>query len=239
MSEYLLPIELTAKVISYLIDSGSDPAPYATVNREWQMLIEQRTFNTINLKTSERLAAFKQIVAQNTRRKTCIREINLVAELEPYSIEARAEFETTEEHRRNNEIFVAAIQSLFSILESWPENKPGINLNIEAMSPSDFVDRQRARKARREPETDLRERRFKRSYLQFSEDHLERLPVIYTVTTLSMGNLYFSRLLLPASCALITSKLPRLHILQLNLSDNEKRDKALRKQNRNGKSVIN
>ncbi|KAJ5640651.1 hypothetical protein N7528_000276 [Penicillium herquei] len=41
------------------------------------------------------------------------------------------------------------------------------------------------------------------------------------------------RLILPASCALIASKLPRLHTLELNLSDNEKRDKALRKHNRN------
>ncbi|KAJ5706889.1 F-box domain protein [Penicillium malachiteum] len=95
MSEYRLPIELTAQVISYLIDSGSDPAPYATVNREWQMLIEQRTFNTINLNTSERLAAFKKTVAQNTRRKIYIREIHLVAELELNSIKARVELETT------------------------------------------------------------------------------------------------------------------------------------------------
>ncbi|KAJ6007241.1 hypothetical protein N7540_011217 [Penicillium herquei] len=225
--------QLTAQVISYLIDSGSDPAPYATVNREWQMIIEQRTFKTINLKTSERLAAFKQIVAQNTRRKTCIREINLIAELEPYSIEARAELETAEEHRRNNEIFVSAIQLLFSILESWPENEPGIYLDIEAMSPSDVLDRQRARKARREPEKDLRRRRFEMSYLEFSEDHLGRLPVIHAVTELSIGNLHLSRLFLPASCALIASKFPRLHQLNLMLSDDEKRDKALRKQNRN------
>ncbi|KAJ6110709.1 hypothetical protein N7486_002944 [Penicillium sp. IBT 16267x] len=137
MREYRLPIELTAQVISYLIDPGFDPAPHATVSREWQLVIEQRTFNTINLNISERLAAFKQIVAQNTRRKTCIRNINLVVELEPYSIKARAEFETAEEHRRNNEIFVPAIQSLFIILESWPKNEPGINLLIKALSPSD------------------------------------------------------------------------------------------------------
>ncbi|KAJ5720642.1 uncharacterized protein N7483_008576 [Penicillium malachiteum] len=164
MSEYRLPIELTMQVISYLIDAGVDPAPYATVSREWQMLIEQRIFNTINLNTSKQLAAFKQIVAQNTRRKTCIRKIKLVVELEPYSIEARAEFETAEEHRRNNGIFVPAIQSLFSILKSWPENEPGINLSIEVMSPSDIVDRQRARQARKDPETDLWQRRFERNY---------------------------------------------------------------------------
>ncbi|KAJ5640652.1 hypothetical protein N7528_000277 [Penicillium herquei] len=180
MSEYRLPIELTAQVISYLIDSGSDPALYATVNREWQMLIEHRTFNTINLNTSERLAAFKKIMAQNTRRKICIREINLVAELEPYSIEARAELETAEEHRRNNEIFIAAIQSLFNILRSWPENEPGINLyQLEQ-------NRRRSRQARRAPEKDLRRRRYEWSYLRLSEDHIERLPVIHSVTNLSI-----------------------------------------------------
>ncbi|KAJ5919201.1 hypothetical protein N7466_010144 [Penicillium verhagenii] len=234
MREYRLPIELTEQVISYLIDPGFDPAPYTTVSREWQLIIEQRTFNTINL-NSERLAAFKQIVAQNTQRKTCIRNINLIIDLEPYSIEARAEFETAEEHRRNNELFVPAIQSLFSTLESWPENayEPGINLSIEALSPSDAMDRQRSRQARRDPTKDLGWRRFERSYLQFSKDHLKCLPVVHAVTALSMGDLHLSRLILPASCALITSKLPRLHRLSLNLSDNEKRDKALRKQNRN------
>ncbi|KAJ6109960.1 hypothetical protein N7486_002195 [Penicillium sp. IBT 16267x] len=211
--------------------NASTLPPYATVSREWQLVIEQRTFNTINLNTSERLAAFKQIVAQNTRRKTCIRNINLVVELEPYSIEARAEFETAEEHRRNNEIFVPAIKSLFSILESWPENEPGINLSIEALSPSDATNPQRARQARRDPTKDLRQRRFERSYLQFSEDHLERLPVIHAVTALSMGDVHLRRLILPASCALIAS--PRLHRLSLSLSYNEKREKALRKQNRN------
>ncbi|KAJ5732551.1 hypothetical protein N7493_004032 [Penicillium malachiteum] len=130
MSEYRLAIELTAQVISYLIDSGSDPAPYATVNREWQMLIEHRTFKTITLNTK----------------------------LEPYSIEARAELETAEEQRRNNEIFVAAIQSLFNIFKSWSENEPGIDLSIGAESVSDFVDRQRSRQARRAPENDLRQR---------------------------------------------------------------------------------
>lgn len=249
MAGYPLPPELTARVISYLtipdnfnpykIQEPARVAQYATVSRDWQMIVERHTFSTLHLTTPQRLTEFEQIVAQNARRRSYVRNVNLLVQLESYDVEARAKFETAEEHRRNNEIFTRTIQSLFKILQSWPEDQTGIHLSIKAQSPSDAVPgkegQRRMKEARKNRAKDLLERRFEKCYLQFSEESLDGLPAVGAVTTLSVDAGYrFQRLISPASCAIIASKLPRLQNASLVLLDNEKRDLALRKRNRNG-----
>jgi hypothetical protein len=205
------------------------------------MAVERHTFSTLDLTTPERLTQFEQIVAKNTQRCAYVHRINLVVQLEAYDLAARARFETADEHGLNNGFFASAIQTLFGILQAWPEDHTtrGIHLSIKAQSPSDTVDRTRVREARRNPKKDLRGRRYEKNYLQFAEESLDGLAAVSAVTELSVAAAYAQqRLIAPASCALIASKLPRLRDARLELRDNEKRDLALRKRNRNGNSKI-
>ena len=114
-----LPPELTRQVVSYINARPSGPheqqsrdglSRYATVNRDWQAIIEELTFSTLHLKTAKRLEEFKSLNL-DSRRKSCVRRINLRVELESYHVAARARFETDEEHARNNKIFTEAITS--------------------------------------------------------------------------------------------------------------------------------
>jgi hypothetical protein len=83
-----------------------------------------------------------------------------------------------------------------------------------------------------EPETDLLQRRFEQSYLHLAQKELEDAPSVQAVTyLLVVGN---PRLISPASCSYLVTKLPRLQRVQLKLFDNEKRDSELRKRNREG-----
>ncbi|KAL2800472.1 hypothetical protein BJX66DRAFT_332047 [Aspergillus keveii] len=150
---YQLPPELLAEVISNL---DTDLAQYLTVSREWQAAIERQTFAEIKLNTSERLAEFHEIVAKNRWRRTCLRRVEVIVQLEAYSVEARPRFETAEEHARNNTIFVHWVRAVLKSLALWSEqDRADVGLWLQAQSPSDLLDRQRLRAARMEPETDL------------------------------------------------------------------------------------
>lgn len=182
--EWPLPPELIRQVVSYINAPPSGPhkqqsrhkglSRYATVNRDWQAIIEELTFSTLHLKTAKRLEEFKSLNL-DSRRKSCVRGIDLRVELESYDVAARARFETDEEHARNNKIFTEAITSALQILASWPNNERRIALSIEAWSPSDWgaiADRkaniQRRREARFDRTSDLLHRRFERAYLRWN-----------------------------------------------------------------------
>lgn len=117
-----LPPDLIAIVVSYLtLPLSYDPhifqplervGQYACINRKWQMAIERHTFSTPDLTILERLAQFEQIVAKNPQHRAYVHRINLVVQLEAYDLIAHARFETTDERRRNNEIFTSTIHSL-------------------------------------------------------------------------------------------------------------------------------
>lgn len=69
MAGSVLPPELIMLIIPFLAnpDSHYGLAPYATVSREWQAMVESRTFAYLELTTAKRLEEFKEIVAQNRR----------------------------------------------------------------------------------------------------------------------------------------------------------------------------
>jgi hypothetical protein len=227
---YQLPPELLAEVISNL---DTDLAQYLTVSREWQAAIERQTFAEIKLNTSERLAEFHEIVAKNRWRRTCLRRVEVIVQLEAYSVEARPRFETAEEHARNNTIFVHWVRAVLKSLALWSEqDRADVGLWLQAQSPSDLLDRQRLRAARMEPETDLLQARFEHSYLYVSQNDLEDLASVNAVTFLLVTGPH--RMINPASCSYLAAKLPRLRKAELALSDNEKRYPELRKRNREG-----
>ena len=240
-----LPPELTGRIVSYLANpvtsrnSKPELAQYATVNREWQTLVEEQSWATLRVKTGTPLdlTEFEKATG-HPRRRSYIRNIELIVGLEPYDEAARAHFETEAEHDRNNQIFSKAIQSMLQILAKWPANHPGISLSIQAQSPSDLVacpNRLRRKKAARaDRTTDLLNRRFERNYHRLDDQFESQVEPLKLVHTLTVEGLSDRRQIDAVSCARLASRFPRLHTLNLSLNDTCKRDKALRKSNRNG-----
>jgi hypothetical protein len=242
-----LPPELISRVVDYIIsdrDAGRHPrislAPYATLDRRWQAIIERQTFSDICINTTKRLEEFQRLVS-TTHRRASIRIIALRVELESYDEKARARFETDEERQRNNKIFTTTISTLFRTLSGWSDIA-GIHLDIRAQSPSDYLAlksngeiKQRLREAKSRV-NDLLSQRYERSYLKFSRTTTDsECPPVFAIASLSIQGLAKERLIEPASSVLIASKLPRLNHVQLNMKDECKRDEQLRQRLRNGK----
>ena len=241
-----LPPELISRVVDYIIyrDAGRHPrislAPYATLDRRWQAIIERQTFSDICINTTKRLEEFQRLVS-TTHRRASIRIIALRVELESYDEKARARFETDEERQRNNKIFTTTISTLFRTLSGWSDIA-GIHLSIRAQSPSDYLAlkskgeiKQRLREAKSRV-NDLLSQRYERSYLEFSRTTTDsECPPVFAIASLSIQGLAKERLIEPASSVLIASKLPRLNCVGLCMKDDCKRDEQLRQRLRNGK----
>jgi hypothetical protein len=238
----LLPPELISLVLNHLKIARDHEgrsfslAPYATLGRHWQAIIERRTFAKIRIHTAKRLEEFQRIVT-NPSRRSCVKRINLVVRLESYDVQARAQWETDEDRQQNNKIFTSTICTLFKILSSWPNDAASIELSIQAMCPSDFLDmKQRRKPAARSRLDDLLQKRYERSYLQFSRTTTDvQCPPVPIVNYLSIRGLRNKRLIEPASSVFIASKLPRLNRVELLMKDECKRDERLRQRLRNGK----
>lgn len=238
----LLPPELISLVLDHIIRErnyvrGSRSlAPYATLGRHWQAIIERRTFAKIRIHTAKRMEEFQRIVTE-PRRRSCIQLIKLVVQLESYDVQARAQWETDEDRQQNNKIFTSTICTLFKILSIWPKDAASIELFIQAKSPSDSLDfKQRRKQAARSRLDDLLHKRYERSYLQFSRTTTDvECPPVPIVTYLSIQGLGNQRLIEPASTVFIASKLPQLNRVELLMRDECKRDERLRQHLRNGK----
>lgn len=114
-----LPPELISRVADYIntrawYEPKLQLVPYATVSRRWQAEIERRTFSTIYPHRAKRFQEFEQL-ASNAYRRSCIRHIDLTVELESYDEKARGNFETDEEHQRNNKIFTTTTTGVIHV----------------------------------------------------------------------------------------------------------------------------
>ncbi|KAJ5640367.1 uncharacterized protein N7484_008229 [Penicillium longicatenatum] len=236
-----LPSEITGRIVSLIenpltrIDTKLRLAQYATVNRDWQPIIEERSWAKIQVKTGIplNLDEFERLT-KDPRRQSYIRDIELIVELEPYDEAARAQFETEFEHERNNQIFSEAIRSVLQIVAKWRPSQ-GISLSIKVQSPSDLVATpnrlRRIKAARGERTADILNRRFERNYLRLNAFESQTAP-ISIVHSLKIEALADRRQIEAISCARLVSRFPNLHTLKLLLNDTCKRDKGLRKRNR-------
>ncbi|OKP02372.1 hypothetical protein PENSUB_7136 [Penicillium subrubescens] len=239
-----LPPELISQVLDFIIPAtGSRRWPeiklagYATLSRRWQAFIEPCTFSDISINDPKRLEEFQQIISISHRR-SYVKKIYLRVKLESYDEEARARFETDEEHQRNNKIFNSTISALFRILADWPK-EAGIELGISAWCPSDYCDRQRRLAAAMWRGNDLLGWRYEKSYLEFSRTTTDsECPPVHAVTYLSVEGLRDERPIEPASSVLIALKLPQLNRVHLMMKDEWRRDKQTRQRLRNGSSQV-
>lgn len=129
-----LPTEVRIMVLEHLIQDGNSLASFATVSREWQIVIERHNFAHIRL-TPSHLADFGSMVRRNS---SLVHYIWLCLELQ--------EYDCTEcnpgdpvlwgMNQADNTLITAAFQDLFSALSAWEANGELV-LDISVYSPSD------------------------------------------------------------------------------------------------------
>ena len=227
-------------------------APFAAVSRGWQQRIEAVTFAHIAL-TPARLASPLAAQALTPDRvRSFVRTIRFDVVLPPYDEQARAQREDEADRATNNGVFTNATRRLFALLADrqgggQQQQQPKICLSITTGCISDAEDMETRLYQWRVSgrlDADIYEARYKSSYIdlrlaagtQSIQDEAEALPQLRCINqfrvfiTASCGRLYSTwRPFAPRAICLIASRMPGLERIQWVLSDNEKRDVALRK----------
>ena len=223
-----LPPEIRTEIVKQVLDHwvvGGDSeavAPYATVCREWQSIIERYTFS--NLKISlRRIPQFAQLVTHNRRR--CLRRIHLHVELPEYLNDPCEERETWVDKVENNRLFTSTLGDLFACLHEWDEDEvadEGIHLYLSMSSESDLRNTSlELWQRRRWNLKDIGERRFAESNVDFlgqdeeSQRHCALKPV-YVITSFETCQL-IRRSIVPAAYSDIIAKLPRVRKVVLEI----------------------
>jgi hypothetical protein len=224
----LLPPEIRVEIIRRLLDHwhldgwNESLAPYASVSREWQAVVERHTFAELKL-THRRLSDFGQIVAG--ARRPCLNRINLHVELPEYDNDPCEERESWEDKVANNRLFTQTWQQLFADLHAWGDDdvvRGGIHLFFSISSKSDLRNSTfELWQRRRWNVKDIGEKRFADSYIDFvgQDEELKRqnlLPPVYAVTSFKTCPL-IRRSIMPAAYSDIVARLPHLREVDLDL----------------------
>ncbi|OQD69583.1 hypothetical protein PENPOL_c002G10254 [Penicillium polonicum] len=153
-------------ILEYIAHDDLHLAKYATISRDWQAIIESKTFSSLKINTPRRLAEFNELSWD--RRRSYVRKVDLIIQLESYydDNDACTRYENEGEMQRNNKIFTTSIHSLFITLAKWPAKEEAkFSLSIEARSPDDLLGQ--TPEAKRE-----REKRIEESYPNFADSIL-------------------------------------------------------------------
>ncbi|KAF4495405.1 hypothetical protein FAGAP_8471 [Fusarium agapanthi] len=133
-----LPPEIRRMVLQAVISPSPSPTTpvLATVSREWQDFFERSTFKDLAL-TNGDLYAFASAIKRNTTRLGYIRTLRLRINLMPYSNRLQGTAESATNITQNNRIFTQAIAVLLNVLSLWRGDYGGLELELDARSPSD------------------------------------------------------------------------------------------------------
>lgn len=236
-----LPPETLTYIFSYLPQDRL--ASYATVCKEWQAILEYKTFSTLSL-TLSRLPEFCRILglagctplSQCEQRRNKVRRLEFKVILPEYDIPARAHRENETDRKQNNQAFTDALEALWEALSTWPQDSQSqISLLLCSRSPSDWrADRGNkiARQVHADLNGDLLDQRYERSFLQLTKnaDTLRPVDIIGELDIRTFG----WRQILPAAALKIISRLPKVKIIKAEFSDNEREDNVLRDRLRQG-----
>ncbi|ROV96322.1 hypothetical protein VMCG_07667 [Cytospora schulzeri] len=213
-----LPYEIRDHIIRCVFQTSPESAvSCASVCREWQVLVEKRTFRHLKFDHSG-LENVRRILTPT--RQGYIRQIHfeaLLAEYDPMHRMYREEGETTEVQRANNRAFTDAIVGFFEILSGWDldvsaNRSTGIELFLGASSPSDSGTATAPyRRLRKTWQDSVLELDFGQDILPDYE--LPRLPMI---TSFVYGN---GRNTAPSVCCWIAAKLPNLREIRWGFED--------------------
>ncbi|KAF4442622.1 F-box domain-containing [Fusarium acutatum] len=133
-----LPPEIRRMVFQAALSRNPFPtAPVlATVSREWQDFFERSTFKDLAL-TNGDLCTFASAIKGNVFRLGYIRTLRLRINLMPYSSRLQGTNESATNITQNNRIFTQAIAVLLKVLSLWRGDYGGLELELDARSPSD------------------------------------------------------------------------------------------------------
>lgn len=245
-----LPPEILGRIISYLVpDNGlglpitsiakpwkkhGSIAHFATVSKLWQRHVERLIFQGLFLSTQRLEAAGRIITSQ---RLEYVRSVDLEVVLNTYDEAAACRMENEAEKVSNDECFTRSVVMLFALLKELDKPKSSSHdrvLRLRAYSPSDpwcRHDWPSIRRTRMNGLTDnILDARFDRSYLDLLEPLKSSINVFSTFNvpeSVERGPKY--RRISPSACCRIAAKLGKLEKIVWHLSDNEKKDIALRK----------
>jgi hypothetical protein len=126
------PAEIRILILKALLQIGCKLAGFATVSREWQVIIEPHNFARISL-TLSRLADFRSMIHRN---RALVRYKWLCVELQEYHCPQLVPSREKTEERSNTENtrVMTAFQDLFSTLSTW-EPKGDLMLDISVQFP--------------------------------------------------------------------------------------------------------
>lgn len=220
-----LPPSARHRIFEYIADqSALGILPLvATVSREWQDAVEKYTFSHLHV-TPDRLDDLERVVTKP--RQVNVKTVKFSVSLDKYSRKRRNAGESIEEESNTTRVFTNCIRDLFGVLSRWdvPDaSTDGIHLEISVESPSDETgSRSLSRRSDGPPTT--RRARTSLVHLELSKNSLPRLG---TVTALICSGRHIEL----TSTLLLVSKLPNLHLLDVELEHdtNEERDSDQRR----------
>lgn len=230
--------------LAYRVRNASKLPPYAAISKTWQYAIERLTFRKICLKSTELLYFSKILVGH---RRACLAILQYEIVLPTYDDSRCAKFEDDNDKLHNNRVFTDAIHGLLRILNSWEGASArgltpayAIALNLYApFSPMDGIHRGEEKYKDDKWQSDIGQRhdlwhhRYERSILRLLSSH--DLPTVSSVWQFN-GHLHYPRSIEPCAVAVIAAKLVKLRSVDLSLKDNEKRDRWLQLNDRDGES---
>lgn len=127
-----LPLEVRDIILKFLTHDNKI-APYATVSKEWQSVIEKKNFGRLKLHQS----CLDSLERLSEQQQGFVKHIWLNIELKTYTCRACWKMESLTSIYANQRILAEAIARLFFILASWKQNRGGLTLELNAYSPSD------------------------------------------------------------------------------------------------------
>lgn len=224
-----LPPEIRTHIIDLVVDIWPKMAGVcASVSRLWQAHVEIRSFASLRLDQT-RLEAARRIMTP--ARQKYVRHVRMEVCLPNYdNATLYAAYETAEEEQKNNQVFTEAIIDLFGVLKRWDQpgrQDPGVHLELYAFALADLGEPRTVTSRRH-----FQKLRWKHSYLSVAKDTWNGLPSLGMVTTFAIPRRLPERHFMASTCCEIASRLPNLHTVVWELSDNEQRDPSLRMQMR-------
>jgi hypothetical protein len=231
-----LPPEIRASIVGFVVEAyehysnarhssgrcGLSLAPFASVCKEWQQVVEKTTFTELHL-SLDRMDDFEKYVVGSRRRR--LQSIRLHVKLPAYDSDPCTSRETWDDKLANNSIFTLTFQRLFSALTHWPDEvvgQDGIKLEMCTSSPSDLRNAPfDIWQKRRWNAHDIGEKRFADSVLDFvGNSDVERVVGIFDqVWAISSfkTSVIDRRAIMPAAYAEIVAALPRVKDVQLDI----------------------
>ncbi|KAI5866005.1 hypothetical protein GGS23DRAFT_364140 [Durotheca rogersii] len=200
--------ETFQQILSYL----DEPlAPYASVSRRFQHVIERKTFAAVRTHSTEAALAEFDSVFADARRRSLVRKLDFYVDLPDISKKRFKKLQSSREAADNDATFSRAVSGLFTRLHGWadalgdPEQAQPFHLAVSSASPKDGYVPDSPNSHGADPAWPIRNW-FK--YIQL--EGVRELPVLPFVTAYSDSG----RRIHPSAVATIWQALPRIKMVR-------------------------